>query len=198
MRYVIVGLGNPGEEYKKTRHNVGREALHFLQKKLEFSDWEEDKKKKIEISKGKIGKHEVSLVFPTTFMNKSGSVIPLFIKSKADRERLLVIYDELDLPLGRMKLSYGRSSGGHNGLESIIRALKSKDFLRARVGVSPHTPGGKLKKPSGEKEVIDFILGKFKPSEEEELKKIHKKLLEVVELFVGEGREQATMVGNSL
>ena len=190
MKYAIVGLGNPGVGYEHTRHNVGEMALLEFGRAQGVKTWHEDKKLKAKVAETKLGTHTASLVFPLTMMNNSGKAVAPFIKSKKDLERLAVIYDDLDLPLGRFKISYGRGSGGHRGLESIIKTLKSKDFLRIRVGISPATPSGKLKKPTGEKAVIDFILGKFKPAELDILKKEFKKIAEALEVFVQEGREK--------
>lgn len=196
MSYIIAGLGNPGEEYKNTRHNTGRIVLEFFKKKNDFSDWEESKKYDALISEGKVGKEKVMLAEPETFMNKSGASLAKLVTSKKGLETLAVIYDDLDLPIGTYKLSFNKSSGGHRGLESIIKALKSQEFLRIRVGVCPTTPSGKLKKPKGEKEVVDHIIGEFKKSELDILKKISKNICESLETFIKEGREKATSSRN--
>ena len=190
MQYVIFGLGNPGGEYEDTRHNAGKMFLEYLalRDKAQFT---KGKKGNAEEAEVKLGKKKALLVFPTSFMNNSGKVTGSYIKSAKDRERLVVVYDDLDLPIGKVKLSYGRNSGGHRGLQSIIKNLKSKDFLRVRIGISPATTSGKLRKPSGEKDVLDFILGKFKPSEKDILKKEFKRIGEALEVFVEKGREVA-------
>jgi PTH1 family peptidyl-tRNA hydrolase len=191
MQYIALGLGNPEEVYQGTRHNVGQFMMEAAARALTTEEWKEDTKAKVATLKAKIGKHTVLFVRPLVNMNVNGKVLPVFIKTAKDRERLVVFYDDMDLPLGRIKLSYGRSSGGHRGLESVIKTLKSKDFLRVRVGVSPSTPSGKLKKPQGEDKVIEFVLGKFKDSELEILKKERKNMKGVVETFVTKGFEQA-------
>ena len=191
MSWVIVGLGNPGEEYVATRHNTGRMALEFYAKQHGSSAWKEDKKSNSLTTGASVGKHMLALVLPNTFMNKSGAAVAKFVKSIKAAERLIVVYDDLDLPLGTMKLSFDRGSGGHKGIESIARALKTKRFVRIRIGVSPATATGKLRKPTGEKEVVDFILTKFKPHELDELKKVFKKASLAIETIVGEGREIA-------
>ena len=187
MSYLIVGLGNPGEKYENTRHNTGRMALEYFAKAHDFSDWKADKKNKATVSKGNVGKSLVALVSPDTFMNKSGNAVASFVKSAKAAERLIVAYDDLDLPIGVMKLSFDRGSGGHRGLESIMRAVKTKKFTRIRIGISPATASGASRKPSGEKAVNDFILTKFKPSELAELKKIFKKAAEAIEAIVTDG-----------
>lgn len=190
MNY-IVALGNPGEEYKNTRHNVGRIVLEAFVKKNGFSDWVPNRKVKALSSEGKIGKDKAFLIEPETFMNKSGLSLQLIITSKKKAENLVVIHDDLDLLLGKFKISFNKSSGGHRGVESIIKAIKTEAFIRVRIGISPSTPSGKVKKPKGEKEVADFILGEFKKSEMETLKKISKKVSDALEMLILEGREKA-------
>lgn len=174
--YIVVGLGNPGEEYENTRHNTGRLALAYVEKKE---------------PKG------IKFVHLDTFMNKSGVGVAKVIKSKKAAEKLVVIYDDLDLPIGTMKVSYNRGSGGHKGLESIVRALKTEAFIRIRIGTSPTTPSGKLKKPQGEKAVEKHILSDFKKPETEILKKVFKKIEPVLEALVEDGLQKAMTVGNS-
>lgn len=191
MAWVIVGLGNPGEEYDATRHNAGRMALTLFAKGMSFGEWKEDRKAKAHVASGMIGKTAVVLVAPDTFMNKSGVAVAKFIKSQKAAERLVVLYDDLDLPLGSLKLSFNRGSGGHRGVESIMKTVKTKKFTRVRIGVSPATAGGKLRKPQGEKEVIDFILTKFRSSELAELKPVFQIISKALEAVVLEGPERA-------
>ena len=197
MAWIIVGLGNPGEEYTSTRHNAGRMALEFFAKEMKFGEWKDDKKAKARVVSGMVGKTALVCVAPDTFMNKSGTAAAKFVKNPKAAERMIVIYDDLDLPLGTIKLSFNRGSGGHRGVESIMRAVKTKKFTRVRVGVSPSTASGKLRKPQGEKDVIDFILAKFKPHELEELKKVFKKIAQALEVAVQEGPERAMNTFNS-
>ncbi len=173
---LVVGLGNPGKEYENTRHNTGRILVSLIEKKLE------DQK--------------VKFLTPDTFMNNSGKAVAPLVKSKKDLENLVVIYDDIDLPLGKMKISFNRSSGGHNGLGSIIKSLKSQEFLRIRIGISPATPSGKIKKPQGEKEVLKFLLGEFKKPELDAIKKLSKKVSEAVECIFSESKEKAMSLYN--
>ena len=160
--------------------------------KLGADEWQIDKKLRALTSTWRFNRQvEVVFILPETMMNNSGKSVTSLIKSKKDLERLVAICDDLDLPLGAIKISYNRGSGGHRGVESIVRALKSKAFTRIRIGVSPQTPSGKLKKPQGEKAVIDFILKKRTFKEEEILKKIFKKVKEALEILVSDGREKA-------
>ena len=130
-------------------------------------------------------------------MNNSGVSAAYEMKAnKLKPAQVVVIYDDMDLPIGRIKISFNRSSGGHNGVESIIKHLKTQEFLRIRVGISPHTPGGKLKKPSGEKAVLDFLLKDFKDAEITELKKVSKKIKEALEVFMSDGKDKMMSLYN--
>ena len=192
MQYLIVGLGNPGEEYVATRHNAGRMVVEVFRKKNDFSEWKKDVALKALVSKGTFGKDKVTLLAPDNFMNVSGKSVAPLVKSAKEAERTIVVYDDLDLPLGAMKISFNRSSGGHKGLESIIKALKTRAFARLRIGVCPATPSGKLRKPKGEDAILDFIIGPFKKPEQEVMQKVTKKAADALALVLSEGREKAT------
>lgn len=195
MNYIIVGLGNPGEEYANSRHNTGRLILAQFVKRAEkegkLSDWQDDKKLTARKMTGKIGGESVVLLEPETMMNNSGKSLRALVNTPKKAEKLVVIYDDLDLPLGSFKISFNRGTGGHRGLESIVKNIKTKAFVRIRVGISPATTTGKIKKPQGEEKVIDFILGQFKPAEAEELKKVAKKVSEALICILEDGREIA-------
>ncbi|MFA6601996.1 MAG: aminoacyl-tRNA hydrolase [Candidatus Paceibacterota bacterium] len=195
MPYIIAGLGNPGEEYVNTRHNTGRIVLEAV--RAEFGgDYIFNKKLKAQVSDGKIGKEKVTFIAPDTFMNNSGKAVGLLVKSVKAAEKLIVIYDDFSLPLGRMRISYNRSSGGHNGLESIIKAVKTEAFLRIRIGTAPENAKGNAKLLHGEEKIEKFILGKFKEEEIKVLKKEGKRVAEAVEMIIKEGREKAMSVYN--
>ncbi|MDQ3075981.1 MAG: aminoacyl-tRNA hydrolase [bacterium] len=174
---LVVGLGNPGTEYEKTRHNAGFIIVDALEKKI-------DDKLKIKFLK------------PDTFMNNSGRAVSPLVKTKKDLSELIVVYDDIDIPLGKIKISFNRSSGGHNGVESIIKHVKSQEFLRIRIGICPITPTGKTKKPKAEDKVLKFLLGEFKKDELDELKKISKKVAEAVETIYTEGKDKAMSLYN--
>lgn len=195
--FVIVGLGNPGEEYAKTRHNVGTIVLATIAKKREFSDWKLDGKGKSHIATGSIGNKKAAFLFPLTFMNNSGVAVKPYIASKKDLASLVVVHDDLDIPFGTIKISYNKSAGGHNGVESIVKAVKSQEFTRIRVGISPATPKGKLKRPD-QKKILDFLVEKdFRDSELVELKKVAKQIDQALEVFIKEGREKAMNIFNT-
>lgn len=185
MKFVMVGLGNPGAEYENTRHNTGRIILDEWRRLWGWPDWTLDKKKFCLATRGEIGKHEALLLLPETFMNKSGQSVGAVVKNQAAAKRLLVVHDDLDLPLGRFKLSFGRGDGGHKGAASVRRAVKTKDFLRLRVGVA-----GK-KKPSGEAAVVKFILGRFSPEEQSIIKKLAQASESLLKVWMSEGLEAA-------
>lgn len=189
--FIIAGLGNPDQEYEGTRHNTGRIVLETFRVRHNLPEWESDKKSKSLISKGEVVGEKILLVEPETYMNKSGLALAYFVKTKKAAEKLIVIYDDLDLPVGSIKVSFNKSSGGHRGLESIISALKTEGFLRIRVGISPVTSGGKLKKPKGEDAVGKHILGAFKKPEQDILKKVSKRAADALEVLIKEGREKA-------
>jgi PTH1 family peptidyl-tRNA hydrolase len=190
MTYTFVGLGNPGEEYVDTRHNAGRMMLLWLAKN-DGAEWKTDKKLNAQVAKMKLGKSPVVLVLPDSYMNNSGKSVKPLIGSLKAAEKLMVIYDDLDLPFGSAKMSFNKSSGGHRGLESVIKALKTEKFARIRIGTSPTSPTGKLRKPQGEEKVMKHILGKFKPDEMLVLKKLSKKVSQSLETFVSSGLSSA-------
>ncbi len=192
MSHIIVGLGNPGEEYATTRHNTGRMALEVFRRAQNFPEWKENAKYKALVSEGKIGKEKVTLLEPETFMNKSGQSLVALVKNEKQAEKLVVIQDELDMPIGVAKMSFNKSSGGHWGIESVMKAVKTEGFVRVRVGISPVTPTGKLKKPKGEKDVEKHILGEFKKTEMDALQKVFKNVSSALEMLVKEGRGKAT------
>jgi len=194
--FIIAGLGNPGEEYENTRHNVGRIIVSALA--AEFGlEWKQNKKPVSQSAKGKCGKGSVVLILPDTFMNNSGKAIAPLVKSVKAAEKLIVVHDDIDLPFGTTKIVFDRGSGGHNGVESVRRAVKTTAFVRLRIGVAPVTASGKVKKPDGEEAVIKFILGKFTPAQEKDFKKITKRGVEALMSIVNDGRERAMNVYNS-
>jgi PTH1 family peptidyl-tRNA hydrolase len=197
MPYIIAGLGNPGEEYENTRHNTGRMMLDAVRKE-HGDEFAFNKKLNAHVAEGKIGKEKVTFVAPDTFMNNSGKTIVQLVKNPKAAEKLIVIYDDFQLPIGRIRVSYNRSSGGHNGVESIIKSLKTEAFVRIRIGLMAENSKGSAKLIHGEEKIEKFILGKYKDAELKELKKIAKNVIQAVELIVQEGREKAMTIANSL
>jgi PTH1 family peptidyl-tRNA hydrolase len=198
MAYIIVGLGNPGEEYTNTRHNAGRIILEYVRKSSEadFSDWKSDTMRKALMSKGTLGGKKVSMLYPDNFMNNSGNSLKDLVITKKSAEELVVVHDDLDLPIGTYRISFNRGPGGHNGIKSIITNIKTEAFIRVRIGISPVTPSGKIKRPIGEADVEKLILGEFKKPEMETLKKISKKITEALISIVTEGKDKAMSLYN--
>ena len=185
--YYIVGLGNPEEKHAGTRHNTGRIVLADFLKRHHLPVPMVSKKYLSRVTEAEISGEDVLILWPETYMNKSGSAVGKAVTSAQKAQRLIVIYDDIDLPLGTSKISYGRGAGGHRGLESIIRALKTKDFVRIRVGIAPTMPSGKLKKPKGEEKVIEFLLSDFKKQEREILAKVSTRVGEAIETIISDG-----------
>jgi PTH1 family peptidyl-tRNA hydrolase len=174
--YIVVGLGNPGAEYAHTRHNTGRMAADC------------------------IAEHDlngVRVLTPDTFMNETGNFVKKFVKSEAETEHLIVIADDIDSPLGSMKILFNRGSGGHKGFESIEQHLGTKKFIKVKLGVLPKNIFGRPKKPKGEAKVQKFILGEFKSSEKETLNKILTNTVTAVATIVEKGLPAAQTEFNS-
>lgn len=198
MAHVIIGLGNPGGEYARTRHNAGRMAAERFAEAQHFSDLKLKKSAQALVAEGTLGKEKVVVALPEVYMNHSGKTALALVKSKPAAKKLLVIRDDLDLPLGTLKMTtFGRGSGGHKGVESISRALKTKDFAQLKIGISGQTAKGKLKKVAGEEQVVKHVISAFKPSEEKVLAEALEKAAEAARLFVLEGIERAMLYANT-
>src|SRR3989338_8015283 len=190
---LIIGLGNPGPEYEKTRHNVGRDIVLSWQKKNELADFNENKKMFALISENKIGKNKVILALPETFMNNSGKAVAAlikFYKIKPDLNSVIIIHDDMDIPAGKMKISVNKSAGGHKGVASVLRALKTENVTRFRIGT------WKAKKWH-ERDLNKLVVAKFSPSEQLLLKKSMKMAGEALTLAANEGIEKAMNEYNS-
>lgn len=133
---LIIGLGNPGEKYKKTRHNAGFLAVDKLVSSIKYQVLSTQSKFKTEISQGLLDNEKVILVKPQTFMNESGKAVRAVLDYyKIKPEDIIVIHDDLDIPLGEYKISKNKNSGGHKGVQSVIDSLGTKDFTRIRIGI---------------------------------------------------------------
>jgi peptidyl-tRNA hydrolase, PTH1 family len=188
--YTIVGLGNPGDTYAHTRHNVGwtmlmdvieKRGLPSLVKSGQFSGL---------LSEGILSGSEVGILLPTTYMNKSGSATRTYIRERGDPEKLIVVHDDVALPLGDVRISYDRGAGGHNGVKSVIDAMTHARFARVRIGIAPKNIFGMVKRPTGDK-LSDFVLGEFKSGEQKQFPEIVEKVDRALELIVTQGIEQA-------
>ena len=162
---LIVGLGNPGKQYDRTRHNIGFEVVDFLSSHYNIPL---DKAKfKGNFGMGNIGGEKIILLKPLTYMNLSGeSIRPIMDYYDLQPEDLVVIYDDLDLPVGKIRLRQKGSSGGHNGIKSTIAHLGSEKFNRIRIGID---------RPKNGMKVTDYVLGKFTKEEQADLEVVIKK-----------------------
>lgn len=189
--FNLVALGNPGQKYQLTRHNVGFLALNFFAKKNSLPKVVKSAKYLGEVTEGVISGREVRILYPDTFMNHSGQAVKKVITS-GDGKDLVVVYDEVALPLGEVRVSYGRGAGGHNGVKSIIESLGTKDFIRIRIGVGATSFWtGKLKILTGD-QLAKFVLSVFSKSEQEKLEQeIFPKVEEILLSIMAEGYTQA-------
>jgi len=161
---LIVGLGNPGAEYTKTRHNVGFMVLDAL-----GSDWKAEKKLKSEICEIKIADHKALLIKPQTFMNNSGEAVQAIAAFyKVDPSEIVVIYDDVDLEFGKLRVRHGGGSGGHNGIKSLMQHA-GDEFIRFRVGIRNET----VKNPIP---TDKFVLAPFTPTEQQHMPDIVAKI----------------------
>lgn len=183
---LIVGLGNPGETYRDTRHNIGFMVLDEIAKRMGAAFREEKR------WTGLVAKFAGGyLLKPLTFMNESGrSVQAVGHFYKASPAQTLVVYDDVDLPLGRLRFRSSGSAGGHNGIRSLISSLGSDEFPRLKVGISPANG-----RPAGER-MVGHVLGKFRADEQTELQIVIQRAADAVLSAVDRGLEAAMNVFN--
>lgn len=178
---LVAGLGNIGEKYVWTRHNVGFMAVDkwSIDNNVEFK---ENKKLKCYLTKFSYGLNDILLIKPTTYMNLSGeSIVAVMNYYKIDKRDLLVVYDDLSIELGRLRFRPDGSDGGHNGIKSIIKSMGSSDFARLKIGIGPQPPI-----PSQ-----DFVLQNFYKSQLEVLKPTLKKAVDGIEYYLDNGMQKA-------
>ncbi len=204
---LIIGIGNPDEQYKETRHNIGFALVDYIAKKGKCDAFETNKNTNSLFAKCKINSSVIILAKPQTYVNKTGEAaakLKNFYKVKP--EQILIIQDDLDIPFGNTKISFDKNSGGHKGIESVIKALKTKKFHRLRIGLAAtglkkarqrfrdlrRTSGpadrNLLRDQQSDKKrdefVMKFVLSKFSPSEKEDLKKIFKESYEKIAMQI--------------
>lgn len=189
---LIAGLGNPGEKYQTARHNAGFMALDALLKEFESVDqtvWEENKRVKAHTKQIEFAGNKFILAKPATFMNNSGfAVAHLANFYKVKPEEIAVIYDDLDLPLGKIRIRFGGAAGGHKGVESIIQQLNNDGFLRIRLGIGhPHHHDGKLKEGKSHIAVEDYVLQPFAANEKSKVRHMIKEASKSVHLILEHG-----------
>ncbi len=172
---IIVGLGNPGKNLKGTRHNLGFEVLDKIKEKNNFPDFTFSKKFNAQISKGILNQEKTILAKPQTFMNSSGKSVKA-LTQYYKKAKLIIVHDDIDILLGKIKISDGSSSAGHKGVQSVIDAIKTKNFKRIRIGILPEKG-----KP---KETEKFVLKKFTKKEKEIIQKIIEEISETVKKLI--------------
>lgn len=184
---LIVGLGNPGDKYINTRHNLGFVVVEELSEKMEDGSWKLDQKFKSEIVKT----DQFILAKPQTYMNNSGmAVVALANYYKIKTADIIIVHDELDLPLGKIKIRVGGSAAGHHGIESIIKFLGDDKFIRVRIGIGNlHALGGERGHKHFDAE--KFVVEDFTPSETSKLKHLIKGAVVAVIMILDQGLEKA-------
>lgn len=179
--WLIVGLGNPGKEYELTRHNVGAEAVNLLANR--HGAKLRNHKERALVDEVRMGEQRVALAIPTTYMNDSGDSLRRLVKRfGVEPEQVIVIHDELDLPVAQLRMKVGGGVAGHNGLRSIKSHLHSDKFLRIRIGVG---------KPASKEHGADYVLKKFSPRERNEIDVTLAQSAAAVELIVTQGIDAA-------
>jgi PTH1 family peptidyl-tRNA hydrolase len=178
---LVVGLGNPGEEYDKTRHNVGAEVVEILARR--HGGKLRKQKERSLTDEVNVGGKRVALAIPLTYMNLSGeSVAPLVRRYGVEPGQLVVIQDEMDFELGRLQVKDGGGLAGHNGLKSIVAHLHTQDFVRVRIGIG---------KPPGSRQGADHVLRRFSKAERQEIDIVLEEAADAVEMILAEGVDVA-------
>ena len=180
--HLIVGLGNPGAEYAKTRHNAGFLLVSKLAGRWK-ADWALDKKFNARIARAEQDGNRVLLCEPQTYMNSSGETVgPLMGFYRVPLKQLLVAVDDADLPFGELRLRPGGSSGGHHGLESIEQHVGTREFARLRIGIG---------RKEGAREITDYVLGRFSSAETELAEKVLTAAADQAEVWLKAGIQKA-------
>jgi PTH1 family peptidyl-tRNA hydrolase len=178
---LVVGLGNPGEEYDKTRHNVGAEVVEILARR--HGGKLRKQKERSLTDEINVGGKRMALAVPLTYMNLSGeAVAPLVRRYGVEPGQLVVVQDEMDFELGRLQVKNGGGLAGHNGLKSIVAHLHTQDFVRVRIGIG---------KPPGSRQGADHVLRRFSKAERKEIDVVLEEAADAVELILAEGVEVA-------
>ena len=182
---VIVGLGNPGNDYENTRHNVGWWLIDHLADVWHFDGWRKDGNARV--ASGRVRGQNVRLVKPQTYMNLSGAALRPYLRreSWSPAADLLIVVDEVALPVGSMRIRANGSAGGHNGLKSVEGAVGSQEYARLRIGVGP--PPGRERRG----DLADYVLDRFGKSEAAEIRELLPRLTDAVETWLTDGAEVA-------
>ncbi len=179
--FLVVGLGNPGDEYKQTRHNVGAQVVELLA--VRHGGKLRKQKERALVDEIRFADKRVALVVPLTYMNDSGvAVAPLARRFGVEPQQIVVVHDELDLPIAELRVKMGGGLAGHNGLQSLKNHLHSDDFARVRIGIG---------KPSSSREGADHVLAEFGKAEREQVDVAIERAADAVEMIVSDSTESA-------
>lgn len=179
---LLIGLGNPGKEYQNTRHNIGEKIISLWAKENHFPPFKLNKKTQSLVTKGFFKDEEIVLALPQTFMNNSGLAISTLKKIyNVSPNDIYIFHDELDIPLGEIKISVNKSSAGHKGVQSAIDHLKTNEFVRFRIGIKSET----------NKKTEDYVLEKFTSLEQKILNELAKKIFSSLEIAIKDGPNKA-------
>jgi PTH1 family peptidyl-tRNA hydrolase len=186
---LIVGLGNPEPKYDKTRHNIGFEAIDAIARRSQIS-WNENRRFQALYGEGQSTTgNKLRLLKPLTYMNRSGQAIRAATDwYKLPPESVLIVYDDMDLPVGRLRLRLSGSAGGHNGMKSAIAHLGTQNFPRLRIGIG---------KSGTDKDTVSHVLGKFSPQETQLMLEVLQLVVDAVEVSLKHGVEKAMNLYNS-
>ena len=185
-KYLIVGLGNPGRAYEKTRHNIGFIAV---EKFAHQHGWTFHQKLKFKgnVAEGKLGEASLVILTPLTFMNLSGEAVALAMRYlEIDLSRLLIVLDDVDLPLGQIRMRINSGAGTHNGLKSVEEQLQTNRYARLRIGVGDPVEG----------DLVDHVLGRFSEEEEKVLPQVLEKTVQAIEIWLDKGITRAMDFAN--
>ena len=185
---LIAGLGNPGIKYTGNRHNIGFMCVDRFAHDNNLSFTRSNSRAKI--AEGRIAGHDIVIAKPQTFMNNSGeSVGRLVRKFKVKFDNLIIVHDDLDLPLGKIRIRLGGSSGGHNGINSIVQHIGNQEFIRVRVGIG--RPNGQETHENGEDDVINHVLGDFTAEEKTIMQEVIPCVSEALQCLLTDGLTEA-------
>tara|TARA_B100000945_G_scaffold45158_1_gene30984 strand:+ start:4605 stop:5201 length:597 start_codon:yes stop_codon:yes gene_type:complete len=183
--WIIIGLGNPGSKYNNTRHNIGWAILDKINKNHNVSISKNNKD--YYFSSISIKNSNTILIYPATYINNSGDIVKKIVK-KFNSKKIIVVYDDINLETGRIRIRKNGSAGGHNGMKSIINSIQSEDFMRVRVGIS---------EPKIKSEQISYVLGKFSPEEKILITKSIDRCIKALEIIIEKGIDEAMNLHNS-